>query len=77
MPQPVMNFRWGNPDSFYDARTWNAVYFALMVNGDGKRFVREDLPSKACRTRRTPSRLREELLAGVRRYHVRGHGGRG
>ena len=20
-PQPVMNFRWGNPDSFYDART--------------------------------------------------------
>ena len=43
-PQPVMNFRWGNPDSFYDARTWNAVYFALMVNGDGKRFVREDLP---------------------------------
>ncbi len=43
-PQPVMNFRWGNPDSFYDARTWNAVYFALMINGDGKRFVREDLP---------------------------------
>lgn len=43
-PQPVMNFRWGNPDSFFDARTWNAVYFALMVNGEGKRFVREDLP---------------------------------
>ena len=43
-PQPVMNFRWGNPDSFYDARTWNAIYFAIMVNGDGKRFVREDLP---------------------------------
>ena len=20
-PQPVMNFRWGNPDSFFDART--------------------------------------------------------
>lgn len=43
-PQPVMNFRWGNPDSFYDARTWNAIYFAILVNGDGQRFVREDLP---------------------------------
>lgn len=43
-PQPVMNFRWGNPDSFYDARTWNAIYFAILVNGDGNRFVREDLP---------------------------------
>ncbi len=43
-PQPVMNFRWGNPDSFYDARTWNAIYFAIMVNGEGNRFVREDLP---------------------------------
>lgn len=43
-PQPVMNFRWGNPDSFYDARTWNAVYFAILVNGEGNRFVREDLP---------------------------------
>lgn len=43
-PQPVMNFRWGNPDSFYDARTWNAIYFAIVVNGDGQRFVREDLP---------------------------------
>ncbi|MDE8702529.1 FAD-binding protein [Adlercreutzia equolifaciens] len=43
-PQPVMNFRWGNPDSFYDARTWNAIYFAILVNGEGNRFVREDLP---------------------------------
>lgn len=43
-PQPVMNFRWGNPDSFYDARTWDAIYFAILVNGDGQRFVREDLP---------------------------------
>ncbi|OUO91992.1 FAD-binding dehydrogenase [Gordonibacter sp. An230] len=43
-PQPVMNFRWGSPDSFYDARAWNAISFAIMVNGDGKRFVREDLP---------------------------------
>ena len=43
-PQPVMNFRWGNPDSFYDARAWNAIYFAIMVNGEGNRFVREDLP---------------------------------
>lgn len=43
-PQPVMNFRWGNPDSFFDARTWNAIYFGLMINPEGKRFVREDLP---------------------------------
>lgn len=43
-PQPVMNFRWGNPDSFYDARTWNAIYFAILVNPAGNRFVREDLP---------------------------------
>ncbi len=43
-PQPVMNFRWGNPDSFYDARTWNAIYFAILVNPEGNRFVREDLP---------------------------------
>ena len=40
----VMNFRWGNPDSFFDARTWNAIYFGLMINPEGKRFVREDLP---------------------------------
>lgn len=44
IPQPVMNFRWGNPDSFDDARTWNAVYFGILVNGRGMRFVREDLP---------------------------------
>ncbi len=43
-PQPVMNFRWGNPSSFYDARTWNAIYFAILVNPQGDRFVREDLP---------------------------------
>ena len=44
VPHAVMNFRWGSPDSFYDSRTWNAVYFAIMVNGRGQRFVREDLP---------------------------------
>ena len=44
VPQPVMNFRWGNPDSFMDARTWNAIYFGILVNGRGDRFVREDLP---------------------------------
>ncbi len=44
VPQPVMNFRWGTPDSFADARTWNAVYFGILVNGRGRRFVREDLP---------------------------------
>ena len=44
VPQPVMNFRWGNPDSFDDSRTWNAVYFGILVNGRGNRFVREDLP---------------------------------
>lgn len=43
-PQPVMNFRWGNPDSFFDARTWNAIWFGLLINPEGKRFVREDLP---------------------------------
>ena len=47
IPQAVMNFRWGNPDSFDDARTWNAVYFGILVNGRGKRFVREDLPFHA------------------------------
>ena len=44
VPQPVMNFRWGSPDSFYDSRTWNAVYYAIDVNGRGQRYVREDLP---------------------------------
>ncbi len=44
IPQPVMNFRWGTPDSFADFRTWNAVYFGILVNGRGKRFVREDAP---------------------------------
>ena len=44
VPQPVMNFRWGNPDSFMDARTWNAIYFGILVNGRSERFVREDLP---------------------------------
>ena len=44
VPHAVMNFRWGTPDSFADARTWNAVYFGILVNGRGKRFVREDLP---------------------------------
>ena len=44
IPQPVMNFRWGNPDSFDDSRTWNAVYYGILVNGRGQRFVREDLP---------------------------------
>ena len=44
VPHPVMNFRWGTPDSFADFRTWNAVYFGILVNGRGKRFVREDAP---------------------------------
>ena len=44
VPQPVMNFRWGNPDTFYDSRAWTAVYLAILVNGRGQRFVREDLP---------------------------------
>lgn len=43
-PQPVMNFRWGSPDSFYDSRAWGAISIAILVNGDGNRFVREDLP---------------------------------
>lgn len=47
VPQPVMNFRWGNPDSFYDSRTWNAIYYGIMVNPAGKRFVNEDLPFQA------------------------------
>ncbi len=44
IPHPVMNFRWGTPDSFADFRTWNAIYFGILVNGRGKRFVREDAP---------------------------------
>lgn len=44
IPHPVMNFRWGTPDSFADFRTWNAVYFGILVNGRGRRFVREDAP---------------------------------
>ncbi len=44
IPHPVMNFRWGTPDSFADVRTWNAVYFGILVNGRGQRFVREDAP---------------------------------
>ena len=44
VPHAVMNFRWGTPDSFADARTWNAVYFGILVNGRGRRFVREDAP---------------------------------
>lgn len=47
VPHPVMNFRWGTPDSFADFRTWNAVYFGILVNGRGKRFVREDAPFQA------------------------------
>lgn len=44
VPHPVMNFRWGTPDSFADFRTWSAVYFGILVNGRGNRFVREDAP---------------------------------
>lgn len=44
VPHPVMNFRWGTPDSFADFRTWNAIYFGILVNGRGNRFVREDGP---------------------------------
>ena len=47
IPHPVMNFRWGNPDSFYDARVWNPIWYALNVNPDGKRYVNEDLPFQA------------------------------
>lgn len=47
IPHPVMNFRWGTPDSFADFRTWNAVYFGILVNGRGRRFVREDAPFQA------------------------------
>ncbi|MGI6105979.1 MAG: FAD-binding protein [Raoultibacter sp.] len=44
VPHPVMNFRWGTPDSFADFRTWNAVFLGVLVNGRGNRFVREDAP---------------------------------
>ncbi len=47
LPQPVMNFRWGNPDSFFDARVWTPIWLALNVNGQGKRYVNEDLPFQA------------------------------
>ena len=39
-----MNFRWGNPDSFYDARVWTAIWLAINVNAQGNRYVNEDLP---------------------------------
>lgn len=47
LPQPVMNFRWGNPSSFYDARIWTAIWLAINVNPAGKRYVNEDLPFQA------------------------------
>lgn len=47
LPQPVMNFRWGNPDSFYDARVWTPIWLAINVNAQGKRYVNEDLPFQA------------------------------
>lgn len=47
LPQPVMNFRWGNPDSFYDARVWTPIWLAINVNSQGKRYVNEDLPFQA------------------------------
>ncbi|NTU88370.1 MAG: FAD-binding protein [Actinobacteria bacterium] len=47
VPQPVMNFRWGNPDSFFDARTWYAIWFAINVNAKGERYCNEDLPFQA------------------------------
>lgn len=47
LPQPVMNFRWGNPDSFYDARVWTPIWLAINVNTQGKRYVNEDLPFQA------------------------------
>ena len=47
LPQPVMNFRWGNPDSFFDARVWTPIWLAINVNAQGKRYVNEDLPFQA------------------------------
>ena len=47
IPHPVMNFRWGTPDSFTDFRTWAAISLGILVNGRGKRFVREDAPFQA------------------------------
>lgn len=47
LPHPVMNFRWGNPDSFYDARVWTAIWLAINVNAKGMRYVNEDLPFQA------------------------------
>lgn len=47
IPHPVMNFRWGTPDSFADFRTWTAISLGILVNGRGKRFVREDAPFQA------------------------------
>ena len=44
IPHPVMNFRWGTPDSFADFRAWTPVYLGILVNGRGRRFVREDGP---------------------------------
>lgn len=47
VPQPVMNFSWGNPDSFYSANVWNPAWFGIMVNDKGERFCNEHLPFQA------------------------------
>lgn len=47
VPQPVMNFRWGNPESFFDSRIWRAIGTAINVNAQGKRYVNENLPFQA------------------------------
>lgn len=44
LPQPVMNFNYGTPHSFIEMGTFfPAAAFAILVNGEGKRFVNEDL----------------------------------
>ncbi|MFN8629007.1 MAG: FAD-dependent oxidoreductase [Chloroflexota bacterium] len=44
VPHAVMNFPWGHAESFWSARVWSALVFGILVNGEGRRFVNEDLP---------------------------------
>ena len=47
LPACIMNFDFGNDDSFYGRGTTGLVSQGLMINQDGVRFCAEDLPFQA------------------------------
>lgn len=67
IPHPVMNFRWGTPDSFADFRTWAAISL-----GHSRQWPRQALRSRrrpipGCLERpERPAWLRQELLVHLR-----------